>query len=59
MSGLVTTRNALGILSDLPEARLELGNYSHFWRMHGRQDLAENALQMVAMIDNQQTENDG
>jgi hypothetical protein len=52
-------QNALGILSDLPEARLELSNYSHFWRMHGRQDLAENALQMVAMLDNQQTENDG
>ncbi|MBE0410138.1 MAG: hypothetical protein IBX69_10445, partial [Anaerolineales bacterium] len=44
------------LLIDLPETHLELGNYSHFWRLNSRPDLADNALFMVAELAGSRTQ---
>jgi O-antigen ligase len=41
---------AIKLLSDIPEARGELRVYTGWWEKQGRQDLAENAEQMVEIL---------
>lgn len=41
---------ALSLLKKIPEARQELEAYSGWWRLHGRLDLAEKAIQMVERL---------
>jgi len=40
-----------GLLANIPEAQKEMGVYSWWWRTQGREDLAQRATQMAALLE--------